>query len=56
MPKKFYKAEEIINILRQVEVLVSHITPMSFGKDKPQIPAYREQTGKVFSPDCSLES
>ena len=23
MPKKYYKAEEIINILRQIEVLVS---------------------------------
>ena len=36
MPKKYYKAEEIINILRQVEILISHIVPMSFGKDKPR--------------------
>ena len=34
MPKKYYEAEEIINILRQIEILVSHIVPMSFGKDK----------------------
>ena len=35
MPKKYYKAEEIINILRQIEILVSHIVPMSFGRGKP---------------------
>ena len=34
MLKKYYKAEEIINILRQIEVLISHIVPMSFERDK----------------------
>lgn len=34
MPKKKYKAEEIINILRQVEILVSHIVLMFFGRGK----------------------
>jgi len=34
MPKKIFMAEEIINILRQIEILVSHIVPMSFGRDR----------------------
>ncbi len=34
MPKKYYKAEKIINRLRQVEELVSRIVPMPFGKNK----------------------
>jgi len=34
IPKKYYKLKEIINILRQVEILVSHCTPMSFGRGR----------------------
>jgi hypothetical protein len=49
MPKKYYKAEEIINILRQIEILVSHIAPMSFGKDKQ--PRWQpEKWGSVNKP------
>jgi hypothetical protein len=32
MPKKTFTAEQIISELREVEVLISHIVPMSCGR------------------------
>lgn len=34
MAEKHYKAEKIFDVLEQVEVLVSHIVPMSFSNDR----------------------
>lgn len=35
MPKKSFTTEQIISKLREVEVLINNIVPMSFGSDKP---------------------
>jgi hypothetical protein len=50
MPKKTYKAEEIINILRQVEILKSQgqtaqIAPRGIGISKPTYYHWRKEVG-----------
>jgi len=37
MPKKTYTAEQITRKLREAEVLISLIFPVSFGRGKPSL-------------------
>ena len=37
MPKKTYTAEQIISKLREAEVLISYIFPVSFGRGKSSL-------------------
>jgi hypothetical protein len=41
MPKKTFTAEQIISKLREAEVLISHIVPVSFGRGKPSLRSAR---------------